>query len=426
MGLPRQAADYVIRGITQLVTPVGPAPKYGREMERVQVIEDAGLAVRGRKLLYVGPTTGLGDWIGEGTKIIDGTGFTVLPGFVDAHTHIAYTGDRSLEFKYRLRGIPYHLTLEAGEGIYATKWFVDSADDETIFRETMARLDVALTRGTTAMEIKSGYGLSVEGELRLLRIIKRLQRAHPIRIVPTLLALHAIPKEIERRTYLEQVVQELLPKVVQERLAGFQDAFVDKGVFTAAEAIYALKAGREMGLMPRVHAHEFSREGGVRTAYEVKAISADHLIYAYGDDVERLRDARIVGVLLPASSLVQKPGEHAKARGMVTEGMALALGTDANPVVKVYNMLFVMGLGCVLNDLYPEEAITAATLNAAYVLGLANRKGSLEAGKDADFVMYEAKNYLHVIQEFAERVPSYVYCEGRLVAERGRLLIRTS
>jgi imidazolonepropionase len=423
MGAP---ADLAIRGASQIVTPVGPAPKYGREMERVQVIEDGGLAVKGRKLIYVGPSSRLGDWIGPRTEVVDATGYTVLPGFVDAHTHLIYTGDRSPELKYRLKGIPYQAVLEAGEGIYATKWYVESADDETIYRETMARLDLALSRGTTSIEIKSGYGLSVQGELRLLRLIKSLQRSHIMKVVPTLLALHAVPKEVERRTYIEQVVQELLPKVSEEGLAGFQDAFVDQGAFTAREAIYALKAGRELGLVPRVHAHEFSREGGVRTAYEVKAISADHLIYAFSDDIRRLSSARVVGVLLPASSLVQRPGEHAKARGMIEANMALALGTDANPVVKVCNMLFVMGLGCLLNGLYPEEAITAATLNAAYVLGLANTKGSLEAGKDADFVMYEVKNYLQLLQQFAERVPDYVYCGGRLVAEKGRLLIRTS
>jgi imidazolonepropionase len=328
-------------------------------------------------------------------ETLDTTGRTVVPGFVDAHTHACFAGDRSDEFVAKLRGATYGELLAQGGGILRTVRAVREASTDRLAADLLAHLDVALAHGTTTVEVKSGYGLDVETELRMLRAIADADDRHPVDIVPTFMGAHAVPRATTGDDYVDAVVADQLPAVADQGIARFCDVFCDEGAFTPDQSRRVLDAGLDHGLTPKVHAEELARTGGARLAAEVGAASADHLLHATDDDVAALVAADVVPVLLPGTAF-SLGGDYADARAMLDAGAPVALATDFNPNCFSRAMPFAMTLACVGMRLTPDEALVAATANAARALDLADQRGTLRAGAPADLAVVDAPSHAYL------------------------------
>ncbi|HAF70591.1 MAG: Imidazolonepropionase [Acetothermia bacterium 64_32] len=373
--------DLLIQGIGQLVTPLGKGPLSGSDQGRLQVLDDAYIVVREGRIAEVGQ--------GSPPRLpcptMDAQGRLVTPGLVDPHTHAVFAGTRVAEFLARTRGDRY-----TGGGILTTVAAVRAASEDELVELARPRLLRMLQEGTTTVEIKSGYGLTTEDELKMLRAIRRLSEALPLTVVPTFLGAHAFPGELPREEYIELVVEEMLPQVAKEGLARFCDVFCDRGFFTVEEARLVLTRGREHGLSPKLHADELADVGAAGLAAELKAVSADHLLHVSDRGMEKLAEAGVVGVLLPGTAFVLSE-PYPPARRLIQAGVPVALGTDFNPgSCPISSLPLVMSLAVLRLGLSPEEALCAATLNAAAVVGLAEEVGSLEPGKLADLVIWDA------------------------------------
>lgn len=382
----------MIRNAAELLTCAGPAPRLGVAMREVGAIRDAALAARDGRIVFVGPTE-VCDTLVETTedaRVLDATGCSVVPGFVDSHTHALYAGDRRDELRRRLAGATYEDIAAEGGGILATVEATRHASLDELIDATRPRLAEMLRAGTTTAEVKSGYGLTVEDELKMLRALRQLGQEQPMELVPTLMAAHEIPPEFRdrREAFVALLVDTLIPAVGAEGLAEWNDVFCEQGVFTPEEAIVILDAGRRAGLRPRVHANELGPTGGARVAAAVGARSADHLVFLEEDDVHALAVSGVVATLLPAASFFLKLGRTAPARVLIEAGVPVALATDVNPGGGLSpSMPFVMALACFGMGLTFEEALVASTLNAAYGLDRHDRTGSLERGKQCDAVV---------------------------------------
>jgi len=396
-------ADFLIRHIRTLLTPVGRAPRRGAEQRRVQSIKDAALASRDGRIVFVG---GDGDCERAvsaipGAVVIDASRHTVVPGFVDPHTHVVFAGDRREELRRRLAGAGYAEIAAEGGGILETVRATREAGEDDLADRARARLDEMLRAGTTTAEAKSGYGLATDAELKMLRVIRRLSREQPIDLVPTFLGAHEIPIEYRdrRRDYVDLLLNEMIPAVASAHLASWCDVFCEAGVYTPQESREILEAGAKAGLRPRIHADELARSGGSRVAVEVGARSADHLLFVERDEAEQMARSGVVATLLPIAAFYLKMGRFAPARMLIDTGVPVALGTDLNPGGGFSpSMSFAMTLGCFSMGMTFEECLTAATLNAAYSIDCHEERGSLEAGKlmDAVLVRGEAIDLLRV------------------------------
>jgi imidazolonepropionase len=316
----------------------------------------------------------------------------VLPGFVDAHTHLVFAGDRRDELQRRLAGATYAQIAAEGGGILRTVTATRAASEQELLAGARARLDEMAAQGTTTCETKSGYGLTLDAELRQLRVIKTLNDTHPVDLVATFLGAHEIPPEYQARPddYVALVVNEMIPRVAAEQLAEWCDVFCDEGAFTPQESVAILTAGASAGLKPRVHADELARSGGSEVAAKVGARSADHLIQIDEKGADALAAAGVCAVLLPAAAFYLKAGRFAPARMLIERGVAVALGTDLNPGAGFSSsMPFVMTLACFAMKMTLEEALVAATINAAWSLDRADTVGSLETGKLMDAVIVD-------------------------------------
>lgn len=342
--------------------------------------------------MFAGPTAQLERTVDEapGARVIDLPGHSIVPGFVDAHTHAVFAGDRREELRRRLAGATYEAIAAEGGGILSTVAATRAASEDDLVVETRARLDEMLACGTTTCEIKSGYGLDVASELKMLRAVRRLSEEHAIDVVPTFLGAHEVPVEFRsrRERYVDLVVDEMLPAVAAERLAVWCDVFCERGVFTPEESTRILEAGAAAGLQPRIHADELGATGGSAVAAAVGARSADHLIFVPPEGIERLSDAGVVATLLPSAAFYLKLGRFAPARDLIGASVPVALATDVNPGGGFSpSMAFAMTLACFAMQMTFEEALVAATINAAYSLDVHQQAGSLEAGKLADAVI---------------------------------------
>jgi len=361
-------------------------------MAEVHAIEDGAVAAREGRLLFVGPTE-VCDRLVErapGAEVIDASGCSVIPGFVDPHTHAVFAGDRRDELRRRLSGATYAEIAAEGGGILQTVRATREASVGELVDAAAPRLAEMLRSGTTTAEIKSGYGLTTESELRMLRAIAQLSRSQPIDLVATFMGAHEVPPEFagDRRAYVQLVVEEMIPAVSAEQLADWNDVFCERGVFTPDEAQQILDAGRRAGLGPRIHANELGETGGAQVAVQVGARSADHLVFVSDADIAALAQAGVVATLLPAASFYLKLARFAPARRMIDGGVAVALATDVNPGGGFSpSMPFAMTLACFAMGLTFEEALNAATVNAAYSLDRHDRVGSLEPGKQCDLVI---------------------------------------
>jgi imidazolonepropionase len=387
-------ADFLIEHATTLVTCAGPAPRRGAAQREIGALPDATVASFQGCIVFAGPADDAKRAVTatpDATRL-EARGCTVLPGFVDPHTHVVYGGDRRDELRRRLAGATYAEIAAAGGGIVSTVRATREASEDTLAASMKTRLDEMLRQGTTTCEAKSGYGLTPESELKMLRVIARVAREHPMEISPTFLGAHEIPVEYRsrREEYVRQVIDEMIPAVKAEGLAEWCDVFCETGVFTPEESRRILEAGAAAGLRPRIHADELAASGGARVAAEVGARSADHVLFVDEQVAGAMAKAGVVATLLPIASFYLKLGRFAPARLFIESGVPVALATDINPGGGLSaSMPFAIALGCFAMNLTLEEAIVAATINAAYAIDRHDRVGSLEAGKQLDAVLIE-------------------------------------
>ena len=387
-------ADFLIHNTSEVLTCAGPAPRIGRAQGDAGSVGRALLAARDGAIVFVGREE---DWRREGTAApgavaVDARGGAVVPGLVDPHTHVIFAGDRRDELRRRLSGATYAQIAASGGGIVSTVRATRDAPAAVLEAATRARLDEMLRCGTTTCEAKSGYGLTTESELKTLRVLKDLDKSHPIDISPTFMGAHEVPVEYRdrRREYVERIVNDMIPAVARERLAEWCDVFCETGVFTPEESREILEAARRAGMKLRIHADELGPSGGSRVAAACRVRSADHLIFVDDEGAAAMAQAGVVATLLPIASFYLKLGRFAPARALIDRGVAVALATDVNPGAGYSpSMPFAMALACFGMGLTFEEALVAATINAAYSLDRHDRVGSLEVGKQMDAVIVD-------------------------------------
>lgn len=412
-------ADFLIHNTSEVLTCAGPAPRIGSRQADAVSIPKAAIAAHRGTIVFVGAEA---DWRHAGTLtgdavVIDAEGGAVIPGFVDPHTHVVFAGDRRDELRRRLGGATYAEIAAEGGGIVGSVKATRAASDVELASATRYRLDEMLQCGTTTCEAKSGYALTTDGELKMLRTIRTLAATHPMEISPTFMGAHEVPIEYRhrRRDYVDLVVREMLPAVARDQSAESCDVFCETGVFTPEESREILEAGRAVGLSPRIHADEFGSSGGSVVAAEVGARSADHLIFIEEASAAGLAASGVVATLLPIASFYLKLGRFAPARMLMASGVAVALATDVNPGAGYSpSMPFAMTLACFGMHLTFEEALVAATINAATSLGRHDRVGSLEPGKQMDAVMVQGPA-INLIRVGVETI--------RAVIKRGRVVI---
>lgn len=394
--------------IGELVTPRGLGPLRGQAMSGLSRLRRAYLEIRGGKVSSLGPMEKAPrDFPGE---VLDAGGRVVTPGLVDPHTHLVFAGSRVEEYLRRARGERY-----TGGGILVTMEATRRATEGELVELALPRLEKMLRCGVTAVEIKSGYGLSPEAELKILRAIRALGERVPQHIVPTFLGAHAFPPDYGRKEYIRLLVEEMIPRAAKEGLARFCDVFCDRGFYTVEEARGILAAGKRHGLVPKLHADELSYVGAAELAAAVGAISADHLLHVSDAGMRALADVGVVGVLLPGTAFViNEP--YPPARKLLAAGVPLALSTDFNPGSSpVLSMPFVMRLGVLKLRLSPEEALCAATLNAACAIGLGEGIGALEPGKAGDVVVWDLRDFRELFYWFGDDVAWRVVIGGEVV-----------
>lgn len=382
------------------------------------LIEDAALAWSGERLQWVGPEVDLPDRYRDEWQM-DAGGALVIPGLVDCHTHLAFGGWRADEFEARVRGVSYLDIARQGGGILSTVRATRAASGEELFARIREFGVYMLRLGVTTIECKSGYGLSLEHELKQLRAYRRLQEEGPMTIVPTLLAAHTVPEEFrtDRAAYVRAICEEIIPQVAAEGLAEFCDVFVEESAFTVNEAREILTSGSRYGLRAKVHADQLSDGGGAMLAAEMQAISADHLECVGDSGIIALNDAGVVAVSLPLASLYlrQRPLD---GRRLLDSGVRVAVATDFNPgSAPSYHLPLAVTLSCVMNGLTPAEALRAATINAAAAIGRDGVLGSLESGKQADFVLLEADSVNQWVYHFRPSAVLNTFVRGRIVYE---------
>ncbi|HYA54213.1 MAG TPA: imidazolonepropionase, partial [Thermoplasmata archaeon] len=382
------AADLIVHEIGELATlSDGPVPRVGKAAENLGIVPDAAVAVQGGRFVWVGRERALARHVRlrPGGRRVSAEGGVVVPGFVDAHTHALFAGHRAFELPLKVRGASYAEIAEAGGGIYATVRATRAASDADLLAATAGRLRRMAAAGSTAVEVKSGYALSVEGELRLLRLIPKLAARTGLRVVPTFLGAHAVAPEYrdEPDRYVDLLVREALPRVAAERLARFCDVFCEPGFFTVPQSERLLRAALSLGLGVKVHAEEFVASGGARLASELRATSAEHLLASVAEDRAALARSGVTAVLLPVTALTAAFGVRSPGREMVDAGVPVALGTDCSPNSWVESMPVVLAHAVHGARLSPAEALTGATVNAAHASGLEDA-GTVVSGRPAD------------------------------------------
>jgi imidazolonepropionase len=406
-----------IVNIGQLVTLAGPPrPRVGAELRDLGLISDGALLIEDDRISSVGTYTELRAQIPPGATIIDAQRRCVTPGLIDAHTHLVFAGNRADEFERRIAGATYQEIAATGGGILRTVRLTRAGSEDELLAAARRHRDWMLRGGTTTLEAKSGYGLDRETELRMLRVLGRLNREGPATIVPTLLAAHTVPPEFadRRADYVRFLTQELILEVASAGLARYCDAFCDDHAFTVEETRAVLSAAKQHGLGIRVHAEQFRPGTGAALAAEFKAATADHLETATEATLIQLRDAGVQPVLLPGSVFALGRTQYPPARKMIDLGLAIVLATDFNPGSSpVPSMPLMLSLACVQMGLSPAEALAAETVNAACSLGLGAQTGSLEPGKQADFLIHEFTDYREMAYFIAAPARPRVFITGR-------------
>jgi imidazolonepropionase len=401
---------------SQLITLAGPKrPRVRAEMSELAIIRDGGMLIREGKIEMVGSSEEVAKNAGH-VEIVDAGGRVVLPGFVDAHTHLAFAGNRLDDFERRARGETYEQIAKAGGGIWSTVEKTRAASGEDLFNQAQTHAELFLRCGTTTIEAKSGYGLTVEDELKILRVMRRLNEEKPLEIVPTFLGAHAVPREVDANEYIDLVIDEMLSRIAKEKLAEFCDVFCECGYFTIEQSRRILTAGRKLGLGLRIHADQLSNSGAAQLAAELKGTTADHLEKTDEQGIAAMKSAGVQPVLLPGSVYALGSTAYPRAREMLDAGLAVVLATDFNPGSSpTPSMPMILSLACTQMKMSPAEAITGSTINAAYSLNRGDKIGSLERGKLANFSIFDCEDYRELAYWFGIPQTYSVYVRGKRV-----------
>ncbi|WP_240512066.1 imidazolonepropionase [Paludifilum halophilum] len=416
----------LIRQARQLVTLKGSsdAPLRGKDMEALQIVEDGSVWIEEGIIRLADQDEAVlrqvGDRVRE-AEVIDATGCLVTPGLVDPHTHLVFAGSRENEFEMRLKGSTYMEIMNAGGGIHATTSATQKADRDQIFRESRKRLNQFVTHGVTTVEAKSGYGLTLEHELKQLEVAKELDRDHPVDVISTFMGAHAVPAAYKDRPddFVDQVIEEMIPEVARRKIAEFNDVFCERGVFTPEQSRRILEAGRKHGLLPKIHADEIEPCGGAELAAELGAVSADHLLQASEEGIQRMAEKGVVAVLLPGTAFFLM-AESADGRKMVDAGVPVALSTDCNPGSSpTVSLPLMMNLGCLKMGMTPAEVLTASTINAAHAIRRGHEIGSVEPGKKADLTIFDVSNYMSLQYRYGSHHVNTVIKNGQVVVRNG-------
>jgi len=407
------AAEIVTVSESETENGTANAETGGSELD---IYEDAAIAIEDGEVARVGPT---GPVTREfppenATHRVDASGKSVIPGFVDPHTHALFAGDRSDEFEAKLQGKTYQEILSEGGGILRTVRATREAGDEQLLDNLLSHLDRMLAHGTTTVEVKSGYGLDTETELRMLSVIEQADDRHPVDVVPTFMGAHAVPEGRDTDEYVAEVVEEQIPEVESQGIARFVDVFCEEGVFDVEQSQRVLAAGAEAGMTPKVHAEELAHVGGTRLAAEIGAASADHLLHSTEEDIAALVEADVVPVLLPGTAF-GLGAEYADARAFAEAGADVAIATDFNPNCYSQSMGFAASLACVEMGLTPAEALVASTTNAAAALDLPEPVGTLREGSPGDMAILDAPTHVHVPYNFGVNAVETVLKGGEVV-----------
>ncbi|WP_223555105.1 MULTISPECIES: imidazolonepropionase [Lysinibacillus] len=402
-------------------------PRIKEQMRQIAVVEKGSVLIEGNRIVAVGAYEQLeADFpdLVRVAEVIDASGKIVMPGLVDCHTHLVHGGTREQEFNMRLNGSTYMEIMNAGGGIHATTKRTRETSFEDLYEKTMHHLDVFLKHGVTTVEAKSGYGLDWETEKKQLEVAKKLQATHDIDVVSTFMGAHAVPRDYKGREdeFVDVVIHDMLPQVAKLELAEFNDVFCEKGVFTPEQSQRILEAGKAHGLTAKIHADEIEPYKGAELAAEVGAISAEHLLVASDEGIQKMAGAGTIAVLLPGTAFFLR-APFARGRLMIDEGVPVAISTDFNPGSSpTMSLPFIMNLACMHMGMTLEEVLTATTINAAYALNRGHKIGSLETGKQADIIILDVANYKQLQYFYGMNHTNTVIKDGRVVVQDGILL----
>ena len=398
---------------SQLITLRGPRrPRVGTELSVLGIIHNGGMLVRDGEIERVGPSDEMEKNVGD-ADVVDAGEHVVMPGFVDAHTHLVFAGNRLDDFERRARGETYEQIAKAGGGIRSTVEKTRAASELELLTQAKKHANWLLSCGTTTVEVKSGYGLTVEDELKILRVMRQLKKEVPLEIVPTFLGAHAVPRELSPDEYLDAVITEMLPRVTAEKLAEFCDVFCERGYFNIDQSRKILSTAKKLGLRLRGHVDQLTNSGGAKLMAEMGATTADHLEQTDEQGIAALKKANVQPVLLPGSVYALGSSRYPRSREMIEAGLAIVLATDFNPGSSpTPSMPMVLSLACTQMKMSPAEAITASTVNAAYSVNRGDRIGSLEPGKPANFVVFDCEDYRELAYWFGMPQTNSVYVRG--------------
>ena len=415
-------ADLLVINANQMCTLRGPKrPRVREELRHLGTVPKAAVAMASGKIVAVGSTEELKNKVDRRfVEILDASGMTILPGFVDPHTHALFYGSREDEFAMKVQGATYMEILRDGGGIQRTMVATRNATKQQLTSTLRQRLSNMLRYGTTTVEVKSGYGLNTKDELKMLEVIKEVDRKHPMTVVPTFLGAHIVPPEFRGRAddYVALMIDDMLPKIEERKLAKYCDVFCEKDVFDTVQSKRLLAKAKEHGLAPKMHIDEIEDIGGVGIAVDVGATSVDHLIVTSASNMTCLAEKGILGVLLPGTPYVMMNDKHPNARALIEHGVPVALGTDMSPNCWTESMQMVSSLACTQLRMTPEEVITASTINAAYAIGLGDKVGSIEVGKQGDLVLMDGPNYMHLPYRFGTNLVKLVIKAGKILVDR--------
>jgi imidazolonepropionase len=398
---------------SQLVTLAGPKrPRIGGEMSDLAIIRDGGMLIRDGKIDIVGVSHEIEKRAGR-SEVVDARGRIVLPGLIDAHTHLVFTGNRLDDFERRVRGETYEQIAAAGGGIWSTVEETRASNDADLFAQAKKHANWFLKSGTTTVEAKSGYGLTVEDELKILRAMRRLNQETPLEVVPTFLGAHAVPRGTSPNDYVDLVINEMLPRIASEKLAEFCDIFCERGYFDIEQSRRILTAAKKLGFKLRAHVDQLTNFGGAKLAAELGATTADHLEKTDKEGIAALKSAGVQPVLLPGSVYALGSTSYPCAREIIDAGLAVVLATDFNPGSSpTASMPMILSLACTQMKMSPAEGVTASTINAAYSLGRGEKIGSLEPGKLANFSVFNCEDYRELTYWFGFSQAHAVYVRG--------------
>lgn len=387
----------------------------GAEMAILPTLKNAYLVIKDNLIAGFGSMENIPEIKADST--IDATGKMILPTWCDSHTHIVYAGNREQEFVDRINGLSYEEIANRGGGILNSAKKLNETTPEEIYNQSKARLEEVMRLGTGAVEIKSGYGLTIDGELKMLKVIKKLAENYPVTIKATFLGAHAFPLEYKenKKGYIDEIIQKMLPEIAKNKLADYVDVFCETGYFSVEETEQIMEAGIQNGLIPKIHVNQFNSIGGIQAGIKYNALSVDHLEIMNPEDIEVLKDTKTMPVALPSCSyFLSIP--YTPAREMIKAGLPIALATDYNPgSTPSGNMNFVVATACIKMKMTPEEAINAATINGAYAMGISDTHGSITVGKKANFILTKPiTSYYQLPYAFGTNLIESVFIEGEI------------